>query len=83
MNFEGFVDLLHRVVEEWYSMAKREVEDIEAINAYLENSPFSAKQTPENERAYEKLMDLRMKMFVSEGSVMFGWKNNVQFQILL
>ena len=65
MNFEGFADLLHRVVGEWYKLAKKELEDIDDINTYLEKSPFTAKQTPENERAYEKLMDLRMKMFVS------------------
>mgnify|MGYP006975527328 CR=1 FL=1 len=32
------------------------------VNAYLEHSPFLAKQTPENETAYERLMDVRLKL---------------------
>ena len=32
------------------------------VNNYLKESPFVAKQTPENELAYEKLMDVRLKM---------------------
>ena len=29
------------------------------VNEYLKISPFTAKQTPENEVAYERLMDVR------------------------
>ena len=32
------------------------------VNNYLKDSPFIAKQTPENETAYERLMDVRLKM---------------------
>ena len=32
------------------------------VNNYLKESPFVAKQTPDNELAYEKLMDVRLKM---------------------
>ena len=32
------------------------------VNNYLKESPFVAKQTPEDELAYEKLMDVRLKM---------------------
>ena len=32
------------------------------VNAYLQDSPFTAKQSPENEIAYERLMDVRLKL---------------------
>ena len=32
------------------------------MNSYLAGSPFTAKQTPENELAYERLMDVRLKL---------------------
>ena len=32
------------------------------VNNYLKVSPFVAQQTPENETAYERLMDLRLKL---------------------
>ena len=32
------------------------------MNQYLQVSPFTAKQTPENEVAYERLMDVRLKL---------------------
>ena len=35
---------------------------MDMINTYLKESPFVAKQTPDNELAYEKLMDIRLKM---------------------
>ena len=66
MNFEGFKDLIQRVGMEWYAKAKKEITDIEAVDAYLAVNPFSAQQTSDNEDAYEKLMDCRMKLFVSE-----------------
>ncbi len=34
------------------------------VNEYLQENPFTAKQTPENEIAYERLMDVRMKLLV-------------------
>ena len=36
--------------------------EMNMVNNYLKESPFVAKQTPENELAYEKLMDVRLKM---------------------
>lgn len=65
MNFEGFKDLIQRVGTEWYAKAKREITDIDAVDAYLAVNPFSAEQTADNEDAYEKLMDCRMKLYVS------------------
>ena len=32
------------------------------VKAYLQDSPFTAKQSPENEIAYERLMDVRLKL---------------------
>ena len=32
------------------------------VNAYLQDSPFTAKQSTENEIAYERLMDVRLKL---------------------
>ena len=67
LNFEGFKNLIVRVVREWYELAKRDHKfDMDIIKAYLQESPFTAKQTPENEEAYEKLMDTRMKLYVSK-----------------
>ena len=65
MNFEGFQHLLTRVVSDWYELARKEFKaDFESIYYYLQESPFTAKQTPENEEAYERLMDVRMKLYV-------------------
>ena len=65
MNFEGFKDLIHRVVTQWWSLAKKEIIEIDFVKNYLQESPFKARQTPENEIAYEKLMDVRVKLYVS------------------
>ena len=35
------------------------------VNEYLQVNPFTARQTPENEIAYERLMDVRLKLYVS------------------
>ena len=35
---------------------------MDMVNAYLQDSPFTAKQSPENEIAYERLMDVRLKL---------------------
>ena len=35
------------------------------VNDYLQEDPFRARQTPENEIAYERLMDVRLKLYVS------------------
>ena len=65
MNFEGFQDLISRVVGEWYSSVKKgsTEEEMAMVDNYLSESPFRAKQTKENELAYEKLMDTRMKLY--------------------
>lgn len=63
MNFEGFQDLIRRVATEWYKLAKKDIIEMEMVDAYLEENPFTAKQTPENEIAYERLMDVRMKLY--------------------
>lgn len=65
MNFEGFKDLIQRVAMQWYSAAKKEIPDMDAIDAYLSINPFTAEQTHDNEEAYERLMDIRMKLYVS------------------
>ena len=65
MNFEGFKDLISRVAMQWYGNAKKEILDFEAVDAYLEKNPFTAEQTSDNEEAYEKLMDVRCKLYVS------------------
>merc|ERR1711936_995811 len=62
MNFEGFQDLMRRIARTWYERAKAEIIEMNMVNNYLKESPFVAKQTPENELAYEKLMDVRLKM---------------------
>ena len=36
--------------------------EMDLVNAYLKDSPFTAKQSPENEIAYERLMDVRLKL---------------------
>ena len=65
MEFEAFHHLLTRVVESWLKLARKQPpEDFEKIKAYLQDSPFTARQTPDNEAAYEKLMDIRMSMTV-------------------
>merc|ERR1712047_141719 len=61
MNFEGFQDLMRRIARAWYERAKAEIIEMNMVNNYLKESPFVAKQTPENELAYEKLMDVRLK----------------------
>ena len=66
MNFEGFKDLIQRVAIKWYSQSKREITDLEAVDSYLAVNPFTAQQTHDNEEAYERLMDVRMKLFVSK-----------------
>ena len=66
MNFEGFQHLLHRVAREWYEHALNDHRaDFLSICQYLNDSPFTARQTPSNEAAYEMLMDTRMKLYVS------------------
>ncbi len=66
MNFEGFADLMRRVAREWYDRAEAEHKaDFRDIHDYLQHSPFTANQTDDNEAAYEKLMDVRMKLYVS------------------
>lgn len=65
MNFEGFKDLIQRVAIQWYSLARKEITDIEAVDAYLSINPFTAEQTSDNEEAYERLMDVRCKLYVS------------------
>jgi len=62
MNFEGFQDLMRRIARTWYERAKSEIIEMNMVNNYLKESAFVAKQTPENELAYEKLMDVRLKM---------------------
>ena len=69
MNFEGFKDLIHRVVTQWWQLAKKEIVELDFVTTYLEESPFKAKQTPGNEIAYEKLMDVRVKLYVSATEV--------------
>jgi len=62
MTFEGFQDLMRRIARNWYERAKAEIIEMNIVNNYLKESPFVAKQTPDNELAYEKLMDIRLKM---------------------
>ena len=64
MNFEGFKDLIQRVAVEWWRLAKREIIELDSVKTYLQESPFLAKQTTENETAYERLMDVRVKLYV-------------------
>ena len=65
MNFEGFKSLIQRVASEWWALARREIIEIDPVKRYLADSPFNAKETPENAAAYERLMDSRCKLFVS------------------
>ncbi|XP_023331908.1 uncharacterized protein LOC111704027 [Eurytemora carolleeae] len=62
MNFEGFQDLMRRIARTWYERAKVEILEMDYVNEYLKVSPFIAKQTKENEIAYERLMDVRLKL---------------------
>lgn len=39
--------------------------NLSQVNEYLQVNPFTARQTPENEIAYERLMDVRLKLYVS------------------
>ena len=39
-----------------------EVLEMDYVEQYLKESPFTAKQTQENEIAYERLMDVRLKL---------------------
>ena len=65
MNFEGFKILVQRVASDWWTLAKREIIELDSVKKYLSENPFTAKQTTENESAYERLMDIRCKLFVS------------------
>ena len=66
LNFEGFRDLIQRVAVQWYALAKKEFgADMAVVDAYLAKNPFTAEQSTDNEAAYEKLMDIRCKLFVS------------------
>ena len=69
MNFEGFKDLIQRVAIEWWKLAKREIIEFDQVRIYLQESPFLAKQTPDNEIAYERLMDVRCKLYVSINAI--------------
>jgi len=62
MNFEGFQDLMRRIARTWYERSKIEILEMDMVNAYLQDSPFTAKQSTENEIAYERLMDVRLKL---------------------
>jgi len=53
---------MRRIARTWYERAKVEILELDYVNAYLQQSPFTAKQTPENEIAYERLMDVRLKL---------------------
>ena len=65
MNFEGFKSLIQRVAIEWWALARKEIIEIDPVKRYLQDSPFNAKETPENASAYERLMDSRCKLYVS------------------
>jgi len=62
LKFEGFQDLIRRIAREWFARAKAEISEVDIIMGYLQDSPFTSKQTENNERAYEMLMDIRMKL---------------------
>jgi len=53
---------MRRICRTWYERAKVEILEMDYVNEYLKISPFTAKQTPENEVAYERLMDVRLKL---------------------
>ena len=63
MEFEAFKHLIRRLAHEWFKRAQLERED--CISTYLKSSPYTAQQTDDNVAAYEKLMDIRMKLYVS------------------
>ena len=76
MNFEGFKDLIQRVAIQWYALAKKEIIEFEAVEAYLAKNPFTAEETASNSEAYERLMASRCKLYVS-------LRNNVlQFRVV-
>ena len=83
MNFEGFKDLISRVAMQWYGNAKKEILDFEAVDAYLEKNPFTAEQTSDNEEAYEKLMDVRCKLYVSKFSRNFSYPKENKGDVFL
>merc|ERR1711963_1083983 len=62
MNFGGFQDLMRRIARTWYERSKIQILEMDMVKAYLQDSPFTAKQSPENEIAYERLMDVRLKL---------------------
>ena len=62
MNFEGFQDLMRRVARTWYERARVEILEFDLVTAYLQHSPFTSQQTPNHETAYERLMDVRLKL---------------------
>ena len=65
MNFQGFKYLIERVAREWLQASKDAFkENFKSIHAYLQTDPFSAAQTEETEKSYEKLMDVRLKLYV-------------------
>ena len=39
-----------------------EILEMDIVTRYLQDSPFTAKQSQDNERAYELLMDVRLKL---------------------
>jgi len=53
---------MRRIARTWYERSKIEILEMDMVNAYLKDSPFTSKQTPENEIAYERLMDVRLKL---------------------
>ena len=53
---------MRRIARTWYERSKVEVMEMDLVNAYLQESPFTAKQSTENELAYERLMDVRLKL---------------------
>jgi len=53
---------MRRIARTWYERSKLEILEIDMVNAYLQYSPFTAKQSNENEIAYERLMDVRLKL---------------------
>lgn len=44
------------------SLTVVQIVEMDYVNNYLKVSPFTANQSPENELAYEKLMDVRLKL---------------------
>ncbi len=64
MNFECFKNLVVRIARQWFDVARADHRgsDFAGIREYLQESPFTAKASPENEAAYEHLMDARLKL---------------------